>query len=133
MGYRSEVGMILSAEAYELLVCELDKERVDRILNNNNPDKFNSTIDLLDVMEDNGASDLPENSTDIIFYYSWIKWYDSYDEVQFVERMLDMMEERDLAYSFLRIGEENQDIDARYNRSEDLCIDMYASRTISFS
>ena len=41
MGYRSEVGMILSAEAYELLVCELEKERVDRILNNNNPDKFN--------------------------------------------------------------------------------------------
>ena len=90
MGYRSEVGMILSAEAYELLVCELEKERVDRILNNNNPDKFNSTIDLLDMMENDGASNLPENSTDIIFYYSWIKWYDSYGEVQFVERMLDI-------------------------------------------
>ena len=133
MGYRSEVGMILSAESYELLVCELEKERVDRILNNNNPDKFSSTIDLLDEMENDGASNLPENSTDIIFYYSWIKWYDSYDEVQFVERMLDMMEERDLAYSFLRIGEENQDIDARYNRSEDLCIDMYASRSVAFN
>ena len=133
MGYRSEVGMILSTEAYELLVCELEKERVDRILNNNNPDKFNSTIDLLDMMENDGASNLPENSTDIIFYYSWIKWYDSYGEVQFVERMLDMMEERDLAYSFLRIGEENKDIDARYNRLEDLCIYMHASRTISFS
>lgn len=133
MGYRSEVGMILSAESYELLVCELEKERVDRILNNNNPQAFNATIELLDAMEDDGAPDLPENSTDIIFYYTWIKWYDSYDEIQFIERVLDMMEERDLAYSFLRIGEENQDIDAKYNRSEDLCIDMYASRTISFS
>ena len=133
MGYRSEVGMILSAESYELLVCELEKERVDRILNNNRPEKFYSTLELLDVMEEDGEPNLPEGSTDIILYYSWIKWYDSYDEVQFVERMLDMMEERDLAYSFLRIGEENQDIDARYNRSEDLCIDMYASRTISFS
>ena len=133
MGYRSEVGMILSAESYELLVCELEKERVDRILNNNNPQAFNATIELLDTMEDDGAPDLPENSTDIIFYYTWIKWYDSYDEVQFIERMLDMMEERDLAYSFLRIGEENKDIDAKYNRSEDLCIDMYASRTITFS
>ena len=133
MGYRSEVGMILSAESYELLVCELEKERVDRILNNNNPDKFSSTIDLLDEMENDGASNLPENSTDIIFYYSWIKWYDSYDEIRFIERMLDMMEERDLAYSFLRIGEENQDIDARYNRSEDLCIDMYASRSVAFN
>lgn len=133
MGYRSEVGIILSAEAYELLVCELEKERVDRIVSNNNPQAFNATIELLDAMEDGGAPYLPENSTDIIFYYSWIKWYDSYDEIQFIERMLDMMEERDLAYSFLRIGEENQDIDAKYNRSEDLCIDMYASRTITFS
>ena len=133
MGYRSEVGMILSAESYELLVCELEKERVDRILNNNRPEKFYSTLELLDVMEEDGEQNLPERSTDIILYYSWIKWYDSYDEINFIERMLDMMEERDLAYSFLRIGEENQDIDARYNRSEDLCIDMYASRTISFS
>lgn len=133
MGYRSEVGIILSAEAYELLVCELEKERVDRILNNNRPEAFNATLELLDEMEEDGKPNLPEGSTDIIFYYSWIKWYDSYDEVQFVERMLDMMEERDLAYSFLRIGEENQDIDARYNRSEDLCIDMYASRSVAFS
>ena len=133
MGYRSEVGIILSAEAYELLVCELEKERVDRILNNNNPDKFMSTLELLDEMEEDGKPNLPERSTDIILYYSWIKWYDSYDEINFIERMLDMMEERDLAYSFLRIGEENQDIDARYNRSEDLCIDMYASRSVAFN
>lgn len=133
MGYRSEVGMILSAESYELLVCELEKERVDRIVSNNNPQAFNATIELLDAMEDGGAPYLPENSTDIIFYYTWIKWYDSYDEIQFIEKMLDMMEERDLAYSFLRIGEENQDIDAKYNRSEDLCIDMCASRIITFS
>ena len=133
MGYRSEVGMILSAESYELLVCELEKERVDRILNNNNPQAFNATLELLDEMEEDGKPNLPERSTDIILYYSWIKWYNSYDEINFIERMLDMMEERDLAYSFLRIGEENQDIDAKYNRSEDLCIDMYASRTITFS
>ena len=133
MGYRSEVGIILSAEAYDLLVCELEKERVDGILNNNKPKTFNKTLTLLDEMEEDGNSRLLERSTDIILYYSWIKWYNSYDEIQFIERMLDMMEERDLAYSFLRIGEENQDIDARYNRSEDLCIDMYASRTISFS
>ena len=133
MGYRSEVGIILSAEAYELLVCELEKERVDRILNNNSPDKFMSTLELLDEMEEDGKPNLPERSTDIILYYSWIKWYDSYDEINFIERMLDMMEERDLAYSFLRIGEENPDIDARYNRSEDLCIDMYASRSVAFN
>ena len=133
MGYRSEVGMILSAESYELLVCELEKERVDRILNNNNPQAFNATLELLDEMEEDGKPNLPERSTDIILYYSWIKWYDSYDEINFIERMLDMMEERDLAYSFLRIGEENQDIDARYNRSEDLCIDMYASRSVAFN
>ena len=133
MGYRSEVGIILSAEAYELLVCELEKERVDRILNNNNPQAFNATIELLDEMEEDRNPNLPERSTDIILYYSRIKWYDSYDEINFIERMLDMMEERDLAYSFLRIGEENQDIDARYNRSEDLCIDMYVSRSVAFN
>ena len=133
MGYRSEVGIILSAEAYELLVCELEKERVDRILNNNNPQAFNATIELLDEMEEDRNPNLPERSTDIILYYSWIKWYDSYDEINFIERMLDMMEERDLAYSFLRIGEENHDIDARYNRSEDLCIDMYVSRSVAFN
>ena len=133
MGYRSEVGIILSAEAYELLVCELEKERVDRILNNNSPDKFMSTLELLDEMEEDGKPNLPERSTDIILYYSWIKWYDSYDEINFIERMLDMMEERDLAYSFLRIGEENPDIDARYNRSEDLCTDLYASRSVAFN
>ena len=133
MGYRSEVGIILSAEAYELLVCELEKERVDRILNNNRPEAFRETLELLDEMEEDGKPNLPERSTDIILYYSWIKWYDSYDEINFIERMLDMMEERDLAYSFLRIGEENPDIDARYNRSEDLCIDMYASRSVAFN
>ena len=133
MGYRSEVGIILSAEAYEMLVCELEKERVDRILNNNRPEAFRETLELLGNMEENGKLNLPENSTDIILYHSWIKWYDSYDEINFIERMLDMMEERDLAYSFLRIGDENPDIDARYNRSEDLCTDMYASRSVAFN
>ena len=51
-----------------------------------------------------------------------VKWYDSYEEVQAVmhmEKLLDSLEDRCYAYRFIRIGEDDSDIECKTHCSED--------------
>ena len=51
-----------------------------------------------------------------------VKWYDSYEEVQAVmhmEKLLDSLEGRCYAYRFIRIGEDDSDIECKTHCSED--------------
>ena len=61
----------------------------------------------------------------LYFYEGYTKWYDSYEAVQGIEHMLDLVEsfhsERDMpiAFRFLRVGEEPTDIEEREEHGGD--------------
>lgn len=61
----------------------------------------------------------------LYFHEAYTKWYDSYEDVQGIEHMLDLAEsfhsERDMpiAFRFLRVGEEPADIEEREEHGGD--------------
>lgn len=104
MGYRSDVYIAVAfaneKDMKEVMAVYAIDPRVQK-------------LDLLkewEVKEDN-----------ILYYHSdYVKWYDSYEEVQGIEHMLSLVDdffhserEMPLAYRAIRIGEETDDIEQR--------------------
>ena len=95
MGYRSEVSIIIPNEAFKELVAKAEAENdcVYAFIKNNSlyqTDKFTT------------------------MYFHWVKWYEDYGDVQFIE---DFM--RNVPYVFKRIGEEYDDIDSHEDNITD--------------
>ena len=81
--------------------------------------KFNDSIDNRDYQPLDGAE---VNKTESGFYkitFHDIKWYDSYTSVQNFNKVLDMYDEQDIPYSFIRLGEELDDVEHRRNYPDD--------------
>ena len=90
MGYRSEVVITLSKEKSDLLqamYCE------------NFPEDTEWLFDGIQKMD-------KEN---VLYYFSSVKWYDGYKEVDFINSFLAELKEEE--YRFLRTGEAPDDID----------------------
>lgn len=51
----------------------------------------------------------------VTFYWEWVKWYDGYEEIQFITAFYRNLAE----YSFKRIGEDNSDIEEEWNGDDD--------------
>lgn len=97
MGYRSQVTILFSSATKEDL------------------DGFLAQVKL----EDGGAEWMPDRDkrTDKHLLYEWddVKWYDSYDDVQFWTRMMKKCGESETVYcEFCRVGEEYDDIQMEY-------------------
>lgn len=98
MGYRSEVAYIIEFES-----IELRNEYVAMILVHGGR--------LLEALED---CEIPEDSARINFWCSDCKWYDSYEDVKAHVRLKEWAHElypEQCDWRFLRIGEENGDIE----------------------
>jgi hypothetical protein len=106
MGYRSEVYLRIAEPLVEVV------------------DAARKLDDNLDKMLSDGSS-YCECKTD--FHWEHAKWYDSYPEVQAVESLLDMLQDDD--YGFIRLGEEDGDIDRKGDPS---CYDMYISTSVDW-
>lgn len=82
--------------------------------------KFNDSIDN----RDHRPLDCAEvNKTESGFYkitFCDVKWYDSYTSVQNFNKVLDMYDEQDIPYSFIRLGEDTEDIEHRRNYPDDM-------------
>lgn len=101
MGYRSHVLLKTTTEGY--LVCQ----------------KFNDTIE---IEEHKPLACLVIKRTASGFYkfeQDYIKWYDSYPNVRNFNKMLDLLEQYDLPYKFIRIGEDYNDIETCSHEPED--------------
>lgn len=100
MGYHSNVVLILSKEAKELLHAKVDvlpqeaQEKIIRVFSH--ADKH--------FVHESGAE---------LFHWSWGKWYRNYPEIDFIERFLDELEDRDKEFGFMRIGEDLGDIEQK--------------------
>lgn len=93
--------------------------------------------------EEDGLFEIDEDNLCIKFYADSVKWYDDYPDVQCHEALLELADEwvsqqaedkrlegSCIRWGFVRIGEENDDIDERHNNNGyDL---VYLTRGISF-
>ena len=97
MGYRSDVGLALSKAGGEQLREEL------RALNKNSETTaFLNATDKHLKHEATGAE---------LYLWSWLKWYDHYPDVRFMEDLMGKLESDD--FLFLRIGEDMNDNEER--------------------
>lgn len=102
MGYRSEVYLKTTTEGWIII-----KRYNDSI---ENPD--HRPLRLAEV-----------NSTASGFYkieFHDIKWYDSYPEIRNFNRAIEELDEQDVPYSFIRLGEDTTDIEHKCNWSADM-------------
>ena len=109
MGYRSDVYIGVAFASEDDLTEVLAVYTIDPRVQKHN------LLEQWDIKDDNILY-FEETST---------KWYDSYDEVEGIEHMLHLAdkfhEERDMAvaYRFIRIGEEDTDVEDRYEHGGD--------------
>ena len=102
MGYRSQVYLKTTTEGWIIMK------------------KFNDSIDNRDHQPLDGAE---VNKTESGFYkitFCDVKWYDSFPSVQNFNQVLNMYDEQDIPYSFIRLGEELDDIENRKNWTDDM-------------
>lgn len=106
MGYRSQVALGLCEEADQLL-------------------KANAEMipELAELIKDN-ESNAPER-----YFWSSIKWYDSFKEIDVMNRFLEFLEYHDYQFGFIRLGEEEEDIQRMGYPSE---YDMWVNRCIEW-
>ena len=108
MGYRSEVYLRFAEPIVEVI------------------DAARKLDDNLDKMLSEGEAErIDKVKTD--FHWEDTKWYDTYPEVQAVESLLDMLQDDD--YGFIRLGEEEGDIETKGHPSE---YDMYTNTSVEW-
>lgn len=102
MGYRSQVYLKTTTEGF--LVIK----------------RFNDSIETKEHQPLYGAD---VNKTESGFYkisFDDVKWYDSFKEVENFMHTLDLLEEQEIPFSYVRLGEETNDIDHRCNWTDDI-------------
>ena len=102
MGYRSNVYLKTTTEGWILMK------------------KMNDSIA---IPEDKPLAYATVERTEAGFYkitFDDLKWYDTYRQVQNFNRVLDQYEDQDIPYSFIRIGEDADDIEHKKNWTDDM-------------
>lgn len=114
MGYRSDVALCIKKEDFEVL-----KEKTKA-----------TEYDILD-----SASTIRFDDEDgvVAIFWGYIKWYPEYEDVAVVENFIDELYDADKPFTFIRIGEERDDIEERMNWKENgICDRIHLIRDIEF-
>lgn len=148
MGYRSDVGYKIKFDKELEWRGNIPVEARDVITSK---DMFNTFIAEAKLREDTKLCFNEEDvdfkidyeNLSITFYASSVKWYDDYPDVKCHEALISLCDEwidthdkdermigSPIRWAYVRIGEENGDIDERSNNDGwDLC---YTTRSIEF-
>ena len=117
MGYRSEFALSLGLRAEEAMCCLLEGQSAE------------TKQDMLRFL-----SCTQQDCDNLMLRADGIKWYTSYNEIQFLECCMEYFDKKNLPYRFLRIGEDPDDTEARENlgneEEEGQMVDIYLVRTI---
>lgn len=101
MGYRSEVKSLVYG----------DKDLMDEFIKDN--------TEILDALDDDFAGHIETiekpSQTFILLTLDYAKWYESYSDVTRWMNLLKLAGEYGLKFEFVRVGEENGDVE--YNHS----------------
>ena len=121
MGYRSDVQALIYPQSGDQNLLEYDKLKL----------LFNTTFK--DVFEAWGKDYFTWDDTHRVLKFSAnsIKWYDSFPEVDLFPKFLADVRELEYEYEFLRIGEDDTDVES--DSTGDANGYMYVSRTIEVS
>lgn len=103
MGYRSQVAVKTTAEGFAVIQQRESEQK--------EPD-----LRLLKCASEIRCTSKGNYRID----WNWIKWYDSYPEIQYFMASLDKLEELEIPYSFVRIGEDSDDIEHKVNWTDDI-------------
>ena len=101
MGYYSKVVIGLSEEANQKFQKELEILKADE-KQKYLADKVEKLLSFAEKKRYNAA---------YIYQWDWIKWYSGFREVEWIEDFINPLDLEE--FRFLRIGEENGDIDFR--------------------
>ncbi|MBR2492935.1 MAG: hypothetical protein IKB64_05720 [Paludibacteraceae bacterium] len=102
MGYRSQVAFKTTSEGFAI-IQKRESEQEDEDLK------------LLKHADEIKVSKAGNYRID----WDWIKWYDSYKDISFFMESLDKLEEMDIPYAFVRIGEDSDDTEQKYHYPDD--------------
>lgn len=104
MGYRSDVGIMCQPKAYEMFKKEFNVICPHKVLQ---------------------CGDYH------LLIWEWVKWYDEFDDVAKANEIMAELNDRDhedgYGYKFLRIGEEDTDVESRTNNYE---VELWMRREI---
>ena len=111
MGYRSEVAIRCQDKAYEMFEKAWGEFTPDKIFH----------------QED-----------DHLIYWDWVKWYEDYPDISAIEKVMSKLDEVDndeaienkTGYRFMRLGEDDADVETRGNT---YAIELWMIRRIDLS
>ncbi|WP_297894414.1 hypothetical protein [uncultured Desulfovibrio sp.] len=103
MGYYSNVALCLTKNGMNQLKTALAEAE------KNSPGNF-AAIKMLIGGE---PSKIDEGSGSVVFLWEGEKWYDEFDEIAFVTKVMDSLSDED--FLFIRLGEDYDDITIRGN------------------
>ena len=104
MGYRSKVAFIISFKDKETLDNYLAPRLLDENLKN---DREN-------------FSRIAWDDASVMYYSEEIKWYDEYEDVRALTKLYKGVIEAGGAYRFIRVGEDDRDIDDESGDSDNV-------------
>ena len=110
MGYRSEVSITIKNEDF-MGMLPMAKAFGQEL--------FDEVRDLLSF-----AQSIRQTDEYTIIYFDWVKWYEDYPDVQFVEWFIG-----EIPHHFIRVGEDYDDTEIRGDVGEDY--DMYSLANIT--
>jgi len=119
MGYRSQVRICMKKASFEELKQELMGE-------------YDYLIEHLDEYTETTGVPYSGDKTEkiVVFGWDWIKWYESYEDIQVISKFLDKLSDRDEDYSFIRIGEDVDDTEICGNCNEGYCDIIHLERSV---
>ena len=104
MGYRSDVGIMCQPKAYEMFKKEFNVICPHKVL---------------------------QRGDYHLLIWDWVMWYSEFDDVAKANEIMAELNDRDhedgYGYKFLRIGEEDTDVDSRTNNYE---VELWMRREI---
>lgn len=121
MGYRSDVQALIYPQGGEHNLLNYDKLKT--LMHTTFKDVYDYWQDPYFTWDDNHRV--------LSFEANSVKWYDSYPPVARFTKFLEEVHELEYEYEFIRIGEDDTDIET--DRSGDSEGYMYVSRTIEVS
>ena len=126
MGYRSEVCIGFTDAAGRLFKTMLDHLPDDHEVRDLVKDaEQNFTQNILDKAAPLSTERLSDYEGKL--YWNYVKWYQRFDDVGFIEDFLSAIPDED--YRFVRIGEDQDDSE---NRGEYYDAEIYINRSISW-
>lgn len=63
---------------------------------------------------------------------TYLKMYDGFDEIDALNDAMDEMDEKDISYHYVRLGEDFSDVEERYEEHDDTIIILDLIRDISY-